>query len=278
MLQGVGDSVVLLGGEQVEVQAEARRTDPGQQVQRRIGGAAVHHRLGAGGADRLDHRLQRRRRPLRVDRAVPAEARGRRDRTGEHGGQGRLVDLHQDLRPRHPTAYVGDVLGEPLGERLGQLATGTVVGEHPVTARPLHGRGERPRTGDLDLHRPAVALGLLLPTVEVLREQRPRSALVDPGRVGQAPAGRLQVGGEPGQEAGGAADHVGVRPSAGHLGQVGQVGQLAEHDPHRLVEVVLVVAGVRPDTRGQAHRSPPTRAAERSVAEIVHDPTTRVPS
>ena len=60
---------------------------------------------------------------------------------------------------RDPAAHVGDVVAQALGERLGQLAAGAVVGQHPVAARPLDRRGQRPRAGDLDLERAGVALG-----------------------------------------------------------------------------------------------------------------------
>ena len=51
-----------------------------------------------------------------------------------------------------------------------------------------------------------------------------------------------------------------------------QVGQLAQDQPHRLVVGVLVVAGVGADTGGARHKD------TRRVAEMVADPTTRVPS
>ena len=109
------------------------------------------------------------------------EAGRRRHRAGEHRRQRGLVDLHDDLGVRDPAADVGDVVAQTLGERLGELAARAVVGEHPVAAGPLDRRGQRPRSGDLDLERTGVALGVLLDRVEVLGEQRLGSPVVDAG-------------------------------------------------------------------------------------------------
>ena len=96
-----------------------------------------------------------------------------------------------------------------------------------------------------------------------------------PGRVGQPPAGRLQVGAELGDHREGAAGHVRVRAAAGQLGQVRQVGQLAEHDPDGLVEVAPRPSpGIDPTPVARDHAAAP-RAR---VAVIVQEPTTRVPS
>ena len=112
--------------------------------------------------------------------AVPAEAGRGRHRAGQHRGQRGLVDLDdQPVRAREPAAQVGDVGGEPLGQRLGELAPGAEVGEHLVAARPLDGRRQRPRSGDLDLERAGVPLRLLLQPVEVLGEQAAGPAVVD---------------------------------------------------------------------------------------------------
>ena len=105
------------------------------------------------------------------------EAVGTRAR--QHGGQRRLVDLHHDVGLGHPAPHVGDVDAQPLGEGLGELAARAAVGEHPVAARSLDGRRQRPRPGDLDLERAGVALAVLLDRVEVLRQQRPGTAVVD---------------------------------------------------------------------------------------------------
>ena len=147
------------------------------------------------------HPLQGRCRQRRVDRAVPVEAGRRRHPAGEHRRQRRLVDLHEDGGAGHPAAHVRHVLDQPLGQRLGELATGADVGEHPVAARALDGRGQRPRPGDLDLERTGVALGVLLEQVEVLAEQRDRPPVVDAARrpVSRQPAG-CRSAAEPGQQ------------------------------------------------------------------------------
>ena len=94
-------------------------------------------------------------------------------------------------RAGHPAAYVGDVVAEPLGQRLRQLAAGAEVGEHLVAARPLDGRGQRPRSGDLDLERAGVPCACSSSAVEVLREQAAGPAVVDArgASVSRQPAG-----------------------------------------------------------------------------------------
>ena len=98
-------------------------------------------------------------------------------------------------------------------------------------------------------------------------------------------------------------------PAPRELGQVRQVRQLPQHDPDRLGVLVLVLARHRADAGCDRHGSDPRRgrlahvtpgyllvprglqrrwvqqvtgrykrAADRSVAEMVADPTTRVPS
>ena len=111
------------------------------------------------------------------------------------------------------------------------------------------------------LNGPGPALGLLLDGVEVLGEQRPGPAVVDPRGVGEPPAGRLEVGAEPGGQGQPAAGHRGRRTATGQLGQVREVRQLAEHHAHRLGVVERVVglraqrlpAGHRPDAGGDRH-------------------------
>ena len=76
-----------------------------------------------------EHPAQRLRRLGRVDGAVPAEPGRRRDAAGQHRGERRLVDLHdQPVDAGQPAAQVGDVVAQALGQRLGQLAPGAVVG------------------------------------------------------------------------------------------------------------------------------------------------------
>ena len=125
---------------------------------------------------------------------MPAEARGRRHPAGQHAGQRRLVELHHPpVDAGQPAPQVGQVAPYALGQGLGQLAAGAVVGEHPVAAGSLDGGGQRPRADDLGLERRRVALRLLLDLVEVLGEQAAGAALVDALPVGQPPAGGLQV-------------------------------------------------------------------------------------
>ena len=114
---------------------------------------------------------------------------------------------------------------------------------------------------------------LVLEPVEVLAEQAAGATLVERGRAGrpgQPPAGGLQVGVELGHQPERAADHPRNDASARHLRQERQV-ELAEHDPQRLVEVLLVGPGEGADPRGERH------AGTRSVASIVAEPTTRLP-
>ena len=80
----------------------------------------------------------------------------------------------------------------------------------------------------------------------------------------EPPAGRLQVGAQLGHHGERAAGHGRGSAATGQLGQVRQVRQLAEDEPHRLVEVALVVARVRADAAGERHRG--SRPAPSSVA------------
>ena len=126
---------------------------------------------------------------------------------------------------------------------------------------------------------PSSSLRLLLQPVEVLGELAPGPALVDARGVGEAPAGRLQVGAELADDGEGAPRHGGAGAAAGELGQVGKVRQLAEHGPHGFDVRRVVVAGHGPDAGRDRHRRPvPWVAPTRCVALIVADPTTRVPS
>ena len=129
------------------------------------------------------------------------------------------------------------MVAQALGERLGQLPAGTVVGEHLVAAGLLHGRGQGPRSGHLDLGGARVTLGLLLELVEVLGQQRPGATMVDTRGVGESPPGRLQVGAQPDSTASPRPVVVAVGPRPGKLGQVRQperAGELTENHAHRL--------------------------------------------
>jgi hypothetical protein len=155
---------------------------------------------------------------------VSPEAGSGRHLPAEHAGQRRLIDLdHQPIHTRQAAAYVPNVVAQALGERLGELAAGTVVGQDPVAAGSLDRGGQRPWPGDLHLESADVTFGRLLERVEVLREQAARPPLIDPGRVGEPPAGRLQVGAELGHEGKRPPGHRRGGAAAGHLGQVRQV-------------------------------------------------------
>jgi hypothetical protein len=145
------------------------------------------------------------------------------------------------------------VVADPLGQRLGQLSPGAVVGQQAVTARLLHSGGERPRPGHLHLEPTAVVRGELLHHVEVLRQQRPSAPVVDPRgslAAGESPPGGLEVGVELGQDRQGAARHAGVDATIRQLGQVREVGELAEDDAHHLV---VLRPGHGTDSRSDAH-------------------------
>ena len=264
-LERRGELVVVAGRELSVVDGESRGARAPEQVERRAGRARVHPGLGARAGDRVQHPAERLRGLGRVHGAVPAEAGRGRHRTGQHRGQRGLVDLdHHPVPARQPAAQVGDVDGEPLGQRLGQLAPGAEVRQHLVAARPLDGRRQRPRSGDLDLERAVVPLRLLLQSVEVLGEQAAGPAVVDARCVGEPPSRRLQVGAQLGHHGERAAGHGRGSAATGQLGEVRQVGKLAEDEPDRLVEVALVVARVRADTAGDRHRG--SRPAPSSVA------------
>jgi hypothetical protein len=149
------------------------------------------------------------------------------------------------------------VAAQALGERLGQLAPRTEVAEDLVTARLLHGRGERPRPGHLDLEGAGIAVGQVFEGVQVLGEQAARTSVVDAGGVGEPPAGGLQVGTELGHHGERTPGHVRDGPAAGDLGQVRQVGQLVEDEPEGVVVRRLLLAGHRPDAGSDHHGSGP---------------------
>ncbi len=166
------------------------------------------------------------------------------------------------------------MVAHPLGERLRELATGAVVGEHLVATRALDRGREGPRTGHLDLEMPGVALQRLLEQVEVLGEKAAGAPLVDassPAR--QSPTGRLEVRTEPGpcDDRQGPSRHRRRHAATGQLGQVREVRQLAHHQSHRLGDV-------GPGQGADAGREGHARARVRAVLVMVAEPTTRVPS
>jgi hypothetical protein len=174
------------------------------------------------------------------DRGHGGELRRRRQHAGEHRGQGRLVELDDDVRAG-PLAHLGDVSAQALGERLGELPQRARVGDHPVAARQLDLRGQRPRAGHLHLHQRRAGAGLLdrlLQRVEVAAQLVGGAAVVGAGTRGDPVGRRHHLHGDVHQQRGGAADDVGAQPAAGQLGQVRQVGQLADHHAGRLEGVV----------------------------------------
>ncbi len=145
-----------------------------------------------------------------------------------------------------------------------------MIGEHLVAARTFDHRGERQRSGDLDLERPDVTCSQLFGGVEVLRQQRARPAQVRAFARAESPAVGLQVGFDALEHRQTATDHPGVHASRRELGDVRQRADLTEHDAERLGEVG---AGHRADAGGATHA-----VTRRSVRLIVAEPTTRVPS
>ena len=179
--------------------------------------------------------------------------------------------------PGDPAAYVGQVVADPLGERLRQLAAGAVVGEHLVAARPLDRRGERPGAGDLDLEVPGVALERLLEHVEVLGEQAAGPPLVA-GPARRRSAASPRAGGRrrarpttrqrPARHRARWRRARGAR--AGAAGRAARRRRCARPRPGRSR------AGSRRRSRGS--RGTASRPRVRAVAVMVAEPTTRVPS
>ena len=101
-----------------------------------------------------------------------------------------------------------------------------------IIAASVHG----PATANFT--RPCVALGQLLELVEVRPQRGSGQPVVPAGAVGQPPAGRLQVDGQPGQQRGGAADQLRrARPRAGSSGRYGSSGHSAKADLDRVAHV-----------------------------------------
>ena len=262
-LSASASAVVVGGGEHVQVDREARgRRRPRSRSSGVPGAHACTHGSAPASATAASTQPSASDASGGCDGAVPAEAGRGRDRARPAR---RPAPARRPGRPagrrRHPAAHVGDVVAQPLGERLRQLAAGAVVGEHLVAARPLDRRGERPRPGDLDLERrpssPAPA---------------PR-ARRGPGRAGCGPAGGRRPGASVSRQPAGcrsapsSATTASARPvmrrrdpAAGQLGQVRQAlgGQLAEHDPDGLGVAACVVA------RASTRRRCATASCERA--------------
>ena len=96
-------------------------------------------------------------------------AAGRHGQAGrhgrQHGGQGRLIELHDQLARRGDASpQVPDVVGDGECQRLREIAAGAVVGEDLVPARAFDCGSERPRAHHLHLEGAVVVLGALLET------------------------------------------------------------------------------------------------------------------
>ena len=160
------------------------------------------------------------------------------------------------------------MVAQPLGQRLGQLAAGAVVGQHLVAARPLDGGRERPRPGDLGLERAGVALAACSSTASRSCASSDRGpAVVDPGGVGEPPA-RPAAGRRRGRRPPPAPDRSSTRSrrGPGSSGTCGRPGSSAEHHPHRLGVRLGVLARIGPH-RGRQHAG--HHARERRYPAIV---------
>ena len=209
-----------------------RAPAPRSRSERRIGCAGVHPRLGAGVGDRVQHPAQRLGRLGQVDGAVPAEPGRGRHRARQHGGQRGLVDLDdQAVRARHPAAYVGDVRRSAPRPAPGRARAGRRSPRAPC--RRAAARRSRPAsTGPATwtLNAPAYPCACSSsPSRSWASRLRARRWSM-PGRVGEPPAGRLEVGAELGHHRERPAGHGRGGAAAGHLGQVG-AGRAARRGP-----------------------------------------------
>ncbi len=259
-----------------EVDGQADRAGAAEQRQGCVGGTAVDPRLGTGVADGARAPRPAPRSPRAGARCGAGRTRRRSapHRRGRRAGRARRPGRRSGSR-RQATSYVGDVVGHAQRQRLGQVASGAVVGQHLVAARPLDGRGQRPRAGDLHLERAGSG-----------RRPAPR-ARRGPGRAGCGrgagrPAARrtCPVSRQPAgcRSASSSVTSPRARPTIpartprpGTSGRNGQV-ELTEHQPQRLVEVALVGPREGADAGCEGHAG---HAA--SVASIVAEPTTRLP-
>ena len=272
-LERRGHAVVALGGQQGEVDPDALGAGAQQQVDRHVGGTAVHHRRGAGAATAPSTSSSAGAAPW----ASTERCRQKPDAVGTApastaGSAGSSTCTSRSAPgTRRRTSAMWDA--EPLGQRLSKLAAGAVVGQDAVAAWPLDGCREGPRAGHLDLERPGVALGLLLEGVEVLArasETARRWSTPPPAPVSRQPGG-LQVGTELGHDGERAADHVRVR----HRARAARACAAATARRGRRWTRLVVVARRRPRASSP---TPEARVMTGLVDAIVHEPTTRVPS
>ena len=171
-VQRLREVVVRRGIGQRQINRESDEACAAKQPDRHLGRTAVHDRHTTLIDDRLGQPLQRRRGRWGIDPAVTMEARGCGHLRGQDSRQGGLVDLHEDLGDRRQSAtYVGQVDPHAFGQGLREVAAGAEVAQYAVAARLLHGGGQRPRSGDLELEPAGEPLGVLLQGVQVLGEQ-----------------------------------------------------------------------------------------------------------
>ena len=246
------------------------------------GRARVHPRLGARLGGRREHPLQVLGEPRagRRARCRPKPRRGRHlRRRAPRPAPARPPARTSGPAPGDPAAYVGQVVADPLGERLRQLAPGAVVGEHLVAARLLDRRGQRPRAGDLDLE------GARCSPAPAPRACRGpgragcgRAGGRRPARVGQPPARGLEVGAEPGRRPRAPRRHRG-RWRRARAARAGAAGRAARRATSRTASSrVGRRAGADAGREGHAGSRRSSTATARVVDSMVAEPTTRVPS
>lgn len=176
----LADRVVVTLGEQREVERDRRRAGPAQQGERDVRGAGVDH--DGAVAVHPDDLTEGGLHDLPVDGAVGVVAAGRLHLAAQDGGQGGFVELEHDLRAGQTAAHLVEMQAQPLGEGAGEIAPGTVVGEHRLAVLQLQRGGEGPGPDGLHLHLAFVALGELLQRVEVLPSQDRARLVSRPGR------------------------------------------------------------------------------------------------
>ena len=195
----------------------------------------------------------------------------------EHGRQGGFVDLHDERRAGHEPLDVGDVPGDPVGERADDVTPGTGVGEGPLAPGQLDARTEGPRPGDLQLQPPGPPVVGLGELVEVLPQEGAGPPFVPSRTVGEAPPVGLGLDVEVGEERRPAPDDLGADAARGQLRQVRDA--LSEEVTDGDDGFARARPRPGPDAGGERHaRASVAWPAERYARAIVPEPTTRVPS
>ncbi len=172
--------------------------------------------LAAHGGDEL---VEQARRECLVDGVHRRKAGHAAQPARKRGGQRRLVELdhHRCLEPPGEFRAVG---GEPLGQRSGQVAHRTPVGDRPVPAGEFEVRGQGDRPGRLHLHGAARTpesglLPRLFERVHVLVEQAGGPAHRGAAARGDPVAARHGVDADVDEQRGRSADHVGAHAPRG---------------------------------------------------------------